>query len=427
MSDAGFDPAFVHALRNQSWPLYAVGMTFISLRIQIRKRGFRNLWLDDYGMLMAAGWYTVLIVCLNVIATGGGSNLFLPDQFATFSEVDIKERIKGSKIVLVSEQGMLNVIWTLKGCMLFFYYRLTGRQLSRQRAVKALAVYVALGWIAVEITFFTACRPFRGYWGMPPPDPQCTTLQHYAMVQACFNISSDLLMLLVPLPIVISTSLPTKQKIALSIVFSMGIFVIIAAILTKVYNLSNVYDTSYMLWYTREASVAVYVANLPMLWPLFREWFPCLRNLSAPRPSALPVYGSNSRSAKNNTNDQGDQSVHLGYIKSTSQSTGEPITPVESRRPQSERTFDHFTSNRTDSLESDERVLNEGNFWGGTGNEVHIKNDIVVETISIDPETARTEKSLRFEWGQDVLGGPQVKIEGPKLLAEGPPNKPPKV
>lgn len=46
-----------------------------------------------------------------------------------------------------------------------------------------------------------------------------------------------------------------------------------------------------MLWYTREASVAVYVANLPMIWPLLREWFPLLRSLSsASRPSKLPTY-----------------------------------------------------------------------------------------------------------------------------------------
>lgn len=49
-------------------------------------------------------FYTGLIVCLNVIAQGGGSNLFPPEQFSTFSEEDIKERTKGSKIVIVSEQ-----------------------------------------------------------------------------------------------------------------------------------------------------------------------------------------------------------------------------------------------------------------------------------------------------------------------------------
>lgn len=59
---------------------------------------------------------------------------------------------------------MLNVIWTLKCCMLFLYGRMT-QSTSNYRFVKWLAVYVGLGWVAVEIAFFTACRPFEGYWG----------------------------------------------------------------------------------------------------------------------------------------------------------------------------------------------------------------------------------------------------------------------
>lgn len=49
-------------------------------------------------------FYTGLIACLNIIASGGGSNLFPPETFAEMSQVEIDERIKGSKIVIVSEQ-----------------------------------------------------------------------------------------------------------------------------------------------------------------------------------------------------------------------------------------------------------------------------------------------------------------------------------
>lgn len=55
-------------------------------------------------MLLVGSFYTTLIVCLNVISQGGGSNLYEPDLFSTFTEKDIKDRIKGSKIVVVSEQ-----------------------------------------------------------------------------------------------------------------------------------------------------------------------------------------------------------------------------------------------------------------------------------------------------------------------------------
>lgn len=120
---------------------------------------------------------------------------------------------------------MLNVIWTLKACMLFMYARMiSGTTYSKW--IKIVAVWVVLGWVAVQIAFFTACRPFTGYWAVPPPNPQCTTLEHFAIIQAVFNISSDCLIIILPLPMIKSLSLPLKQKLGLFILFSMGTFVV---------------------------------------------------------------------------------------------------------------------------------------------------------------------------------------------------------
>jgi hypothetical protein len=100
----------------------------------------------------------------------------------------------------------------------------------------------------------------------------------FLIVQGITNISSDLFMLLIPLPLVLSAMVPIKQKVILLIIFSMGIFVIVAATITKVEYFISIYDDSFMFWYTREASVAVYVANLPCIWPLLREGLPVLRS-----------------------------------------------------------------------------------------------------------------------------------------------------
>lgn len=281
MSD--FEPSFVRQLAIQSWIAFTIGILVILLRMyaRIRRLGTKGLQLDDYLMMLAAFFYTTLVVCLNVIAGGGGSNLYPPEDFITFTPEQIQDRIKGSKIVVISEQAMLNVIYTIKFCMLTIYNRLTlGLQIRKMAYY--LAIYVAIGWVSTQIAFLTACRPFKGYWAMPPPDPQCTTLQYYAIVQGCFNISSDLLMLGIPLPLITRLKVPLRQKSALLLIFSMGIFVIAAAILTKVFNLTDVWDPKYMLWYTREASVAVYVSNLPLIWPMLRECFPILKAL-APR------------------------------------------------------------------------------------------------------------------------------------------------
>ncbi|EOA86357.1 uncharacterized protein SETTUDRAFT_109769, partial [Exserohilum turcica Et28A] len=274
---------FAHRLAVQSWILFSIGIAFIVLRTFARWRQVRSLTrfaADDWLMMtLVPGFYTGLMISLNAIATGGGSNLFPPGHMDDFTQEEIDARIKGSKVVLVSEQCMLNVIWLLKACMLFMFARVL-TETSVMKWIQAAAAWVAMGWVAVQITFFTTCRPFAGYWAMPPPNEQCATLQTYAIVQSIFNISSDLLLIAIPIPVIMSLSLPPKQKIGLVVLFSMGTFVILAAILTKVYNLSDIYSYRYMLWYTREASVAVYVANFPGIWPLLRENMRCLRETS---------------------------------------------------------------------------------------------------------------------------------------------------
>lgn len=151
--------------------------------------------------------------------------------------------------------------------------------LKQQIAVKAIAVYVGIGWLACQLAWFCQCTPFNMYWQIAPSPPlNCMVLYDYMIVQATFNISSDLFMLLIPLPLIMGVAVPIKQKLVLLIVFSMGIFVIVAAVLTKAEFFISIYSADYMFWYTREASVAVYVANLPCIWPLLREALPVLKS-----------------------------------------------------------------------------------------------------------------------------------------------------
>ncbi|KAK2028950.1 hypothetical protein LX32DRAFT_693587 [Colletotrichum zoysiae] len=297
------DVVFAGRLAREGWTLYGLGMTFLLLRLYGRARrlgGVAYYQADDYLEILAALFYTLLLVTLNKIIDQGGSNLFPPEQLATFTAEDVSARVAGSKIVLVSEQAMLNVIYALKACVLVFYTRLT-LGLAARRFVRFLAAYVAVGWAATQVTMFAACRPFAGYWAVPPPDPQCATYERYAVLQGFFNITSDVLLLLVPLPLVSRMRIAWRQKAVLVFVFGLGLAVVAAALLTKVFNLRDPYSPGYMLWYVREASVAVCVSNLPLVWPLLREWFPCLRALTAPGEVPTPWSVVRSKTVNGST------------------------------------------------------------------------------------------------------------------------------
>ncbi|KAM3064916.1 hypothetical protein ACMFMF_011532 [Clarireedia jacksonii] len=55
--------------------------------------------------------------------------------------------------------------------------------------------------------------------------------------------------------------------------FSLGLFVILSAILNKYESFADPFSAKWTYWYIREASTAVYVANIPTCWPLARRLF----------------------------------------------------------------------------------------------------------------------------------------------------------
>ncbi|KAJ5682865.1 hypothetical protein N7462_006030 [Penicillium macrosclerotiorum] len=278
MSGLGGD--FGRRFERETWALYAVGVLGAVLRFtaRIRRLGIRNLQADDYLMIFAVLWYTILCVALNQVATGGGSNLMSEEDIKNLTPTIHAERVRGSKWVFVSEHAFILTVWSLKACMLVIYSRIT-EGLRQQKWIKIIAVYVALGFVATELSLFLICRPLTSYWAVPTDNYQCSSYQYYEIVQGCISISADVFMLLVAIPLLVQVRVPLKQKLILLILFGMGVFVIVAAVLTKVYCLvPSLISYIYMNWYFREATVAILVTNLPLIWSLLRDVFPALKS-----------------------------------------------------------------------------------------------------------------------------------------------------
>ncbi|KAN0090605.1 hypothetical protein V8E51_019184 [Hyaloscypha variabilis] len=265
----------------QTWIMYSIAMVLFLLRMYAR---YTRLGLkyqaEDYLMVFAVCLYTTFAVTNIAIIQGGGSSLYLPDQFSTFTPQDIQERIQGSKIEVASELCMLNTMYTLKGCMIFIYFQLTAN-LKQNLLVKVCAGYTFCGWLATMLVFIFNCHPFTGYWTLPPPQEECATYFRYEVTQAVFNISSDLAMLSVILPMLFKLRMAWKTKVPLIFIFSMGLVVVICACTSKYFTFKNIWDDSYQFWYLREASIAMYVTNLPYVWSLARQTFRVLRSTEA--------------------------------------------------------------------------------------------------------------------------------------------------
>jgi hypothetical protein len=117
------------------------------------------------------------------------------------------------------------------------------------------------------------CEPFHDYWAVPTPNIQCSAALHHLIVNAVFNISSDLMLISIALSISIRNQLSISRKIILSIVFGLGVFTVLSAVLNKYYSFHHPFGSEWTYWYVRESSTAMIVSNLPFTWSLLRRIF----------------------------------------------------------------------------------------------------------------------------------------------------------
>ncbi|PVH79325.1 hypothetical protein DL98DRAFT_420558, partial [Cadophora sp. DSE1049] len=224
-------------------------------------------------------FYTTLLVLINVSAHFQ-TNLYPKGMEAEVlaNPVDVANRIFGSKIVVALEQCMLAVTWAVKICIWTFLLRLH-RNLPRfELALWLQFAYLWVGLFIIEMVYyFGFCMPFQQYWALPVTDSECATYHNYSIVQMVFNISSDIGLILTPIPMVWVAQLPLKRKLILTFIFGLASFTVMAATLTypshKYYNFASPLTTVYQLWYIREASISVTVANLICCWQLLQKIF----------------------------------------------------------------------------------------------------------------------------------------------------------
>ena len=222
-------------------------------------------------MVVVICFYTSLIATINIVRDSS-SNLLPPDfDVNSLTQKETHEREYGSKLILVVEQSMCVTQWGTKACLIILYMRLTTFW-KENIAIKVLAGYVATSFVVMDILYLGVwCQPFHNYWAVPTPNRQCDAATNHLITNAVFNLTSDCAMLAIGLPMFLRLTLPWKKKIPLIGIFSLGVFTILAAILNKWYSFTNPFGSEWTYWYTREASTAMLVANLPFVWPLWRR------------------------------------------------------------------------------------------------------------------------------------------------------------
>jgi hypothetical protein len=90
-----------------------------------------------------------------------------------------------------------------------------------RRACWGTLAFVTCYGIYTVLISILACIPISAFWS-PTPDMRCVSKKFSWFFNASFNIMTDLIILILPMPTLKSLKLPTRQKVGVMMIFALG-------------------------------------------------------------------------------------------------------------------------------------------------------------------------------------------------------------
>ncbi|KAK7420861.1 hypothetical protein QQZ08_010190 [Neonectria magnoliae] len=205
--------------------------SFCTLIILLRLAGrfirTERLFAEDRIAALALIPLYLRMGCVHYILLYGTNNANFDDVELTDEEVHRKEIASG--LVLASRVFYAATLWILKGTILEFLCRLTFATWERSwhTTLRVIRVILILTFIAVVISDLAECQPFSHYWQvLPNPGGQCRQGYAQLITMAVCNVFTDLLLVIFPVPIIVTSQMTVKRKAQLVLLFSLSLSVV---------------------------------------------------------------------------------------------------------------------------------------------------------------------------------------------------------
>ncbi|KAJ5095280.1 Major facilitator superfamily domain general substrate transporter [Penicillium argentinense] len=307
---------------------FVIASVFVALRFISRIFVVRRVGLHDYLMLVAWPPPTSLPWLSRARAHGRPPQII--DFGFSFSLFYATKNGLGLHIddILPEHKDALNranyaftvlynpALMAVKTSILVFYLTLTRNQkVFRWANYVTLAVVNAAGFALTMITVFQ-CRPISAaFFSTAPGGASCTDIVTLYLSSSPVNIITDLVILLLPMPILTQMRLPYKQKAILVITFGFGFFVAVVDVIriaflqqaatSRQMDLQSVHLQSFggtdfswyaslsFMWSVVEVNVSIICGCVPSLKPLVARLMPKLiRDTDDPHTSPHGNYAS---------------------------------------------------------------------------------------------------------------------------------------
>ncbi|KAF1982026.1 hypothetical protein K402DRAFT_424873 [Aulographum hederae CBS 113979] len=248
----------------------AVAFVILSLRVYTRLFVIRNLGSEDYVAILATCFsiaFTTL-VCIQV-DHGLGRHA---DTIHNSNETALLKAFYASVPTYEASITLTKISIVLQ------YHRVfVGKKITKAIRVM-LGVDILYGLWAILATSLM-CIPTAYFWDSRL-EGHCLNSTAIYFTNASLNIVTDIITLVLPMPVIGSLQLPRKQKLALMVGFGLGGFVCLCSILrlNSLRVISQSRDKSYdnapaAYWSAVEANMAIICSCLPTLKGFVTRYF----------------------------------------------------------------------------------------------------------------------------------------------------------
>ncbi|KAE8335785.1 hypothetical protein BDV24DRAFT_155705 [Aspergillus arachidicola] len=241
------------------WVLTWCAVGLISIRLVMRKIRGKAFVLGDYLSLCAILCALIRLALVHVIIIWGTNNISRGFRYSHhFTSEEIYRRETASKFTLVNRVFYNTYLWLQKFILLDTYRHLL-RNLSWERITLGTYVFIfAATYVTVQIVTFTECNPFDHYW-IVLPDP------------GVLNIVTDLMLIVLPVPLLVKVKRPLLEKLQLAALFAVGFFIVVVTVIRLPENAQHsTAQVNRTTWASVELFAAAIVANAPVLYGFYR-------------------------------------------------------------------------------------------------------------------------------------------------------------
>ncbi|CAI6337644.1 unnamed protein product [Periconia digitata] len=271
-------------LNRVSVAVYSIAVVFIGLRFLTRGWIVRKYGLDDFlvGVAITLGGVQTATIALQV-KYGLGWHV---------GEIKIHDYDLLLKYKWVNMMVYYIANWAVKMSILALYHRIgSGHKglplILQSRVVGMIVGAVTAFTVAVFFAELCACQPISATWKVESDIRSCMDMRAFYIAQGSINVVVDMLLLIFPLPLLRILNINQRQRIALVLIFSIGVIPLVASIirLTEIVMVSNMESLPYLaddpswrwawvpVWGQIEVDVGIVAASLPSLSPLLKKFW----------------------------------------------------------------------------------------------------------------------------------------------------------